>query len=260
MNNGNIESSKTSNAQLNHRQKQDLKNTQGSAATSNTNKTAVKRLIFITMIIGICLFGSAGTTAWLHGWIFMVSYVLVLMTLTGLVFSASPELVEERMSAASKAKSWDKVIVPILAMVLPLLSVVLAGLDRRFGWTQQSIGMVTLFIVIIVMIGGCALTVWAMHVNRFFSSHVRIQSDRGHYVISNGPYQWIRHPGYTGSIIYNIAVPVLLGSFPALGVGVAFALLMSIRTALEDSTLQAELPGYQEYVAKVRWRLIPYIW
>ena len=104
------------------------------------------------------------------------------------------------------------------------------------------------------------LTIWAMRVNRFFSSYVRIQSDRRHYVISDGPYRWVRHPGYTGSIMYNVAAPVLLGSFPALAVGVVFALLMTIRTALEDSTLRTELAGYEEYAAKTHWRLLPFIW
>ena len=95
---------------------------------------------------------------------------------------------------------------------------------------------------------------------RCFSSHVRIQSDLGHYVVSDGPYRRVRHPGYTGSIMFNVAAPVLLGSFPALAVGIVFTLLMVIRTALEDSTLQNELQGYDEYAKKTRWRLLPFIW
>ena len=155
--------------------------------------------------------------------------------------------------------SKDRVIVPVVAIVLPLLSVVLAGLDHRYGWTDDF-SMPAIVIALAVMITGGALTMWAMHVNRFFSSHVRIQSDRGHHAVTSGPYRWIRHPGYTGSIMFNVAAPVLLGSFPALGAGIIFALLMAIRTALEDKTLHNELPGYDEYAIKTRWRLLPFIW
>ena len=225
----------------------------------STTKKAIGRLCFITVLVGLCLFGTAGTIFWINGWVFMIAYVLVLITLTGLVFHSSSELVRERMEASHKAKSWDKVIVPVLAMVLPLLAIILAGFDHRYGWTLDF-GTVTILTALAVMLIGNALTIWAMRVNRFFSSHVRIQSDRGHYVVTNGPYQWVRHPGYTGSIIFNLAAPVLLNSFAALAVGFIFALLMAIRTALEDITLRNELSGYDEYTKKTRWRLLPFIW
>jgi len=226
---------------------------------TQTKRKALIRMIFITIMIALCLFLSAGTIAWWNGWVFLGSYVLVLLTLTGLVFRSSPELVKERMNAAPKAKSWDKVIVPFLAMILPLLAVIVSGLDHRFGWTT-SIKLTAMITALIAMLLGNGLTIWAMRVNPFFSSHVRIQSDRGHSVISNGPYRLVRHPGYTGSIIYNLGGPILLGSYPALWIGIAFTILMIIRTALEDTTLRKELAGYSEYAAKVRWRLIPFIW
>ncbi len=228
-------------------------------SNNSTIKKAIARLCFISLMVALCLFGTAGTISWLNGWIFMIAYMLVLITLTGLIFRSSPELVKERMEASHKAKSWDRVIVPVLAIILPLLSVILAGLDHRFGWTDDF-GILTVLITLTVMIAGSALTMWAMRVNRFFSSHVRIQSDRGHYVITDGPYRWVRHPGYTGSVMFNLAAPLLLGSFPALGAGILFTLLMAIRTILEDKTLQNELPGYYEYAKKNRWRLLPFIW
>ena len=230
----------------------------GDAKRSTVKKT-VGRLCCITILVALCLFGAAGTILWVSGWVFMVSYFLVLITLTRLVFRSSPELVHERMGASHKAKSWDKIIVPILAMVLPLLSVVLAGLDHRFSWSH-GFGMTSKILAFCVMMIGNALTVWAMRVNRFFSSYVRIQSDRGHFVVSNGPYKWVRHPGYTGSIMFNVASPVLIGSFPAVAVDVVFGLLMTIRTVLEDATLRAELSGYDAYSKKTRWRLFPLIW
>jgi protein-S-isoprenylcysteine O-methyltransferase Ste14 len=96
--------------------------------------------------------------------------------------------------------------------------------------------------------------------NRFFSPTVRIQSDRGHQVISGGPYQIIRHPGYSGWILQMLAAPLALGSWWGLIPGLLSACLYGIRTALEDRTLHRELPGYTDYAARVRYRLLPGIW
>ena len=99
-----------------------------------------------------------------------------------------------------------------------------------------------------------------MKANRFFSSHFSIQSDRGHTVASQGPYAIVRHPGYLGMVAGSVALPALLGSVPALGVGVLSACLGVLRTAFEDRALQAELPGYREYARQVRYRLLPRVW
>ncbi len=235
------------------------KNEPKTESSKVNQKKAFTRLALITIIIFLCLFGSAGTLSWWNGWLFMASYILVLLTLTGFVLNKNPDLVAERMNAAGKAKPWDRIIVPVLALVLPLLSVVLAGLDHRFAWTAPFRRMV-IIIAFTIMIIGNALTFLAMKTNPFFSSHVRIQDDRGHRVISSGPYRFVRHPGYTGSILYNMAVPIFLESFPALWVGIAFSILMVFRTILEDRTLKTELPGYREYADQVRRRLIPFIW
>ena len=99
-----------------------------------------------------------------------------------------------------------------------------------------------------------------MIANAYFSTAVRIQTDRGHTVCRTGPYRYVRHPGYLGFILQSIAVPILLGSLWALVPGIVAAALMVVRTALEDRTLQAELLGYQQYSREVRYRLIPGIW
>ncbi len=110
------------------------------------------------------------------------------------------------------------------------------------------------------MAAGVAITAWAMAVNPFFSSVVRIQTDRGHHVVAAGPYRYVRHPGYAGMELVTLAGPILLGTLwglvPAAVVGGAFAL----RAALEDRTLRDELPGYTAYAASVRSRLLPGIW
>jgi protein-S-isoprenylcysteine O-methyltransferase Ste14 len=204
------------------------------------------------------LFGTAGTCRWWNGWAFMAVFTAATALATA-VFRRSPDLLEERRTAAKKAKAWDKALVPVLAVFLPFISLVLAALDRRFDWTR-SVSEAASLIALVVAIGGVALTFWAMAANRFFSSHVRIQDDRGHVVVSGGPYARIRHPGYAGAGLYCLAAPVLLGSLVAFWVGLATVPLWILRTVLEDRTLNEELSGYREYAAKVRYRLVPSLW
>jgi protein-S-isoprenylcysteine O-methyltransferase Ste14 len=99
-----------------------------------------------------------------------------------------------------------------------------------------------------------------MYINKFFSSVVRIQKDRGHKVIQDGPYKYVRHPGYVGIFFLAPAVPLILGSIWGLIPSGLFIIAIIIRTYLEDKTLHKELEGYKEYAKKVKYRLIPGIW
>ncbi len=224
----------------------------------SANGKAIFQAVTTCLVVGGLLFGSAGTLRWLNGWLFIIAYVALVVSLTGF-FSKSPELIKERVTAAKKAKPWDKVLFAMLAAVLPLVYVVLAGLDQRYGWTAPFPFAVTA-ITFVVMVASNILTFWAMWVNKFFSSHVRIQKDRGHKVVTDGPYRFIRHPGYTGGIIYNLSAPLVLGSFVAVWCGVTILILFVVRTVLEDKTLQKELKGYRQYAAKVRYKLVPLVW
>jgi protein-S-isoprenylcysteine O-methyltransferase Ste14 len=217
------------------------------------------RLLAFTLLTALSLFLPAGTLRWWNAWVFMGIGVALVGLLTGIVFRKSPELVQERATAASRAKAWDRVLVPMLAGVLPFLSNILAGLDRRLGWSTACDPAQSLAAGV-VMLAGMTLTFRAMQANKFFSSHVRIQHDRGHTVVREGPYRFLRHPGYAGTILYNLAAPLLLGSLVALWVGVVIAFLFVVRTILEDRVLLRELPGYREYAARVRYRLVPRLW
>jgi protein-S-isoprenylcysteine O-methyltransferase Ste14 len=104
------------------------------------------------------------------------------------------------------------------------------------------------------------LGAWAMAVNEHFELLVRIQTDRGHRVVTSGPYRIVRHPGYLAAIVGGLTSPLILGSLWAFAPVVAGALLFTARTALEDRTLREELAGYQEYAARTRHRLLPGIW
>jgi protein-S-isoprenylcysteine O-methyltransferase Ste14 len=140
-----------------------------------------------------------------------------------------------------------------------LVRYVVAGLDQRYGWTgglplAAQIGALALCVL------GYAVFVWATASNTFFSQIVRIQSERGHAVVTGGPYRYVRHPAYAGAILYELAVPILLASWWAWIVSGLSAILLILRTALEDRTVQAELTGYADYARQVRYRLLPGIW
>jgi protein-S-isoprenylcysteine O-methyltransferase Ste14 len=224
---------------------------------TDTVKATLQAVVTCAVVTGL-VFGSAGTLSWWNGWLFVVAYCSLIVVTTGF-FSKSPELVKERWTAGKKAKTWDRGLVVLMAVVLPLLNVLLAGLDHRLGWTgEMPVAVVVASFFLMLISSG--LMFWAVRVNPFFSSHVRIQSDRGQKVVSDGPYRYVRHPGYTGAITFNLAAPVVLGSLVAVWVGMAMLLVIVLRTVLEDKMLQSELPGYKEYAAGVRYRLIPFLW
>jgi protein-S-isoprenylcysteine O-methyltransferase Ste14 len=134
-----------------------------------------------------------------------------------------------------------------------------AGLDHRFNWSPEFPLWLSVVGFIFISLG-YAFAAWAFIENRFFSSVVRIQVDRGHVVCDSGPYRIVRHPGYAGNILPLLGIVLALSSLWTI-IPAAVALVIAvIRTALEDQTLQEELPGYQEYARRVRFRLFPGIY
>ena len=154
------------------------------------------------------------------------------------------------------AKAWDKVLAPLMALSIGFPLVIVAGLDHRYGWSPEfPLWLIVLGFILISL--GYAFATWALAENRFFSSVVRIQTDRGHVVCDSGPYRIVRHPGYAGSILSLPGIVLALCSVWTL-IPAAVALIIAvIRTSLEDQTLQEELPGYRDYAQRVRYRLIP---
>ncbi|MEW5852391.1 MAG: isoprenylcysteine carboxylmethyltransferase family protein [Myxococcota bacterium] len=209
-------------------------------------------------VFALVLVGTAGTAGWWQAWAFVAASTVAVAALHVLVFDANPDLVRERATAGALAPAWDRHLVRGMNLSLPLM-LALAGLDHRSGWTPAW-GMAPSLAALVCLVVGNAITLQAMRANAFFSSHVRIQRDRNHVPVGNGPYACVRHPGYAGAVLYNLAAAVLLGSVPALVVAGVFVVLVVIRTALEDATLTRELPGYAEYARRVRSRLVPLLW
>jgi len=213
------------------------------------------QLLLVDIVTGVCLFVGAGTIQWF--------YAVVYIALCGMVtllapFVAPLEILAERGSKKRNVEKWDKVIAKLL--VLSGFSIyVIAGLDFRWRWTPDLSTTWHVWAIILFLLG-FALMVWAMSANRFFSTAVRIQFERGHEVCMTGPYRYVRHPGYLGMITYYLVTPIFLGSLWAMIPALATMILFVIRTVLEDKTLIKKLPGYKDYTVRTRYRLIPGIW
>jgi protein-S-isoprenylcysteine O-methyltransferase Ste14 len=222
------------------------------------NRALRKRVMQIgasLVILAAILFASAGRVDWVWAWTYLGASVANII----INFFLMPrELIAERAQPKENVKKWDKVITTLT--IFPTLAMLLiAGFDQRFNWSGSFDPLVQM-IALAVMIVGQGLTTWAMASNKFFSTVVRIQTERGHQVVTAGPYHYVRHPGYVGFIIINIVTPIILGSWWALICTAMIICLFVARAALEDRTLQNELSGYKEYAAQVRYRLLPGVW
>jgi protein-S-isoprenylcysteine O-methyltransferase Ste14 len=213
--------------------------------------------IFFVLIAAI-LFLTAGRLNWMWAWVYLGVCLVSVLINASIMLRTSPETIAER-GRPQETKDWDKVVGGLWGVAIYFALPLVAGLDVRFGWTRD-LGVAWHVAGVVVLAVGLGFSAWAMIANAYFSTAVRIQSDRGHTVCSTGPYRFVRHPGYVGFILQSMSVPFLLGSLWALIPGITATVLMIIRTSLEDRTLQAELPGYQDYVQKVRYRLVPGIW
>ena len=232
-------------------------------ATQLTNKSTTKRQLWLRGVVGpLVMFGllflSAGRWDYWQGWLYIGISVVILL-LMAVWLSPQAELIEERLHPGAGMKEWDKVYFAI-STPMYVLCLVVAGLDvGRFGWTGALAPWVYALSYLLYLLGQ-GIFLWARYVNHYFSSVVRIQLDRGQTVCRAGPYRYVRHPGYIGGILFALAMPLLLGSIWALLPQIVAAGLLVWRTALEDRTLQAELPGYVDYVNATRYRLLPGLW
>lgn len=215
------------------------------------------RLTLYILFLAVILFLSAGRLYWPTAWVFLGVYVAIILIT---IFLVDPELIEERTHIRAGVKKWDMVVAGLAIIFLMPSTLIVAGLDvGRFGWSPAFPVWVQV-LALLAYIAGSAIGSWAMATNKFFSTFVRIQKERGHYVVTGGPYRYVRHPGYTGAIVASISLPLLLGSLWALIPATAGVCVLVIRTVFEDSTLKKELEGYSEYAGRVRYRLLPGIW
>jgi len=216
------------------------------------------RLTVVYALHGCALLLCGSDLAWWQGWAVSLLFVSVGIGSRWWAERRHPGLMAERAQVlkAPGVKPWDRILAPVMALSLGLPLFIVAGLDHRFGWSPHF--PIWLNVIGLVLAGaGYAFGSWAFAENRFFSALVRIQSERGHVVCDTGPYRIVRHPGYAGNTLPPFAMVAALGSVWTL-IPAAVALVVTlVRTALEDRTLQEELPGYPQYAHRVPYRLWP---
>jgi protein-S-isoprenylcysteine O-methyltransferase Ste14 len=213
------------------------------------------QVLLTYLVLATILFLSSGDLAWAWAWAYLGVGLGILIT-NMLILPA--ELIAERGRPRDNVKRWDRVLTSIAG--LPTLAVpIVAGLDQRYGWSPQLVPTIHLIGLAFFALGQ-GLFSWAMASNKYFSTLVRIQMDRGHAVATGGPYRYIRHPGYAGYSVSFLAMSLALGSLWALIPAGLLACLLVLRTSLEDRTLRDELPGYKQYCEQVRYHLLPGLW
>ena len=216
------------------------------------------RHFFGTIIFFAVIFVSAGRIDYPQGLIY-VSVGLIMAILNYTVLRIDSELLKERSKPGEGTKTWDKAILG-LSFLVTISMYIIAGLDSgRFHWSPEFHWSICL-LGIILTASGQLLFLIAQKQNRFFSSTVRIQTDREHVVCETGLYKTVRHPAYLGSVIQAAGFPLLFGSLWSIIPVSVLIFLFIIRTALEDRTLRNELKGYPEYSDKTRYKIIPFVW
>jgi protein-S-isoprenylcysteine O-methyltransferase Ste14 len=218
----------------------------------------ILQLLALVLLQAVILFISAGTVFWPAGWWYIGLYVVMLAAASFIMIPNRREVIEERSKDTQGGKRWDQWLTRL--MIIPSLGLlVVCGLDYRFEWTAPLPPWLRLTGGLL-FVGGYAIVLWAMYTNKFFAKIVRIQTERGHAAVTDGPYRTIRHPGYLGMTLSMLGAVFVLDSLYGLTCFALYLILIVFRTTLEDRTLRAELPGYKEYATRTRYRVLPGIW
>jgi protein-S-isoprenylcysteine O-methyltransferase Ste14 len=218
-------------------------------------------VVVVYVSIPLALFACVGDFGWWQAWIYSLLIVAAGIGARLWAERRHPGLMAERQDVeiVQSAKAWDKVLAPAMALSLGHPLVIVAGLDHRFGWSPDfPVWLNVLGLMLIAL--GYAFATWAFAENRYFFSVVSIRTDRGHVVCDTGPYRIVRHPGYAGNLLPLLGIVLALSSVWALVPAAVAVIITVLRTALEDKTLQDELPGYRDYTQRVRYRLVPGIY
>lgn len=220
----------------------------------------VVRTLLLHVAIGAVLFVAGGDWQWPQAWLFLIEFLVAAFAISFWLARHDPALLEQRLTLLRRAdqKAWDRIL--ISALVIAFFGwLALIALDaRRFGWSHVPIALQVLGAFGIAL---CMIVTWqTFRFNSFAVPQARIQAERAQHVISDGPYKYIRHPMYAGTLPFFIGVPLMLGSFWGLAVTPLFVIALAVRAVGEERMLRRELAGYDDYTRKVRFRLVPGLW
>jgi protein-S-isoprenylcysteine O-methyltransferase Ste14 len=218
------------------------------------------RTLISLLILGLVLFAAAGSLDWPAAWIYLLLFAA--SSLGGGFWLArhDPELLKERLGSLfqREQKPWDRIFMGAM-LALWVSWLVLMGLDaRRYHWSAVPLYANIAGLALICL--GAWLVWLTFKTNSYAAPVVKIQRERAHRVVSEGPYAYVRHPMYAGALLFLLGMPLLLGSWWGLAAGAGFIVLIAVRAMLEERTLAAELDGYSDYAKRVRYRLVPHIW
>jgi protein-S-isoprenylcysteine O-methyltransferase Ste14 len=209
--------------------------------------------------MGALLLIPAGTLHWPAAWVFLVTIAVISIASGWWLAMTDPELLAERMRVAGQQDQpvADKIFMLVLGIVL-VVWLIAMGLEHRQDGPAFPISLQVLGFAMLLL--STLFIMWVMHENSFAAPVVKVQRERGHHVISTGPYAWVRHPMYSGGILFCVGIPLLLGSWWGLLISPIFAVLFAVRAGIEERELIAGLPGYSDYATRVRYRLVPGVW
>jgi protein-S-isoprenylcysteine O-methyltransferase Ste14 len=227
---------------------------------SSVTKRFLLRTVLYLVFLGVILFGAAGTFAWPEAWIYLALSGAV--SFGGGLWLArhDPGLLAERLGSLIQRdqKGWDKLFMSVM-LALWIGWLVLIPLDaKRYHWSDVPLALQIAGFALIC--AGSYLVGLTFRENSYAAPVVKIQKERGHRVVTTGPYAYVRHPMYAGALFFVVGAPLLLGSWWGLAGAAGLVLLIGIRAVLEERTLKAELDGYADYATRVRYRLVPHLW
>jgi protein-S-isoprenylcysteine O-methyltransferase Ste14 len=214
---------------------------------------------FFVVGMGVVLFATAGTLHWPAAWVYLATSAILGPACGLWLAQTDPGLLAERMrlTARDEQPAADKKFM-LVFVVVAFVWFVAMGLDRRMHASDVPLALQVLGLAMYLLSTGFVM--WVFHENSFAAPVVKVQAERHHHVISTGPYAFVRHPMYSAIMLFFVGVPLLLGSWWGLAMAPLFAVLFAIRSRIEERALIAGLPGYADYAARVRYRLVPGIW
>ncbi len=213
------------------------------------------REVFGVFFIAALLLGVSQRVDWLGAWCLIGVYAVWVGATLALLLPRDPALLAERAKRSTGPYTADTIALAVFGVAV-MGRLILPALEVRAGGSG-SFGPLAMAVGVLLCAAGYGLVLWAMMANTFFAKVLRMQTERDHHVVTGGPYRYVRHPGYLGAILFELGTPLVLGSRWALLPVLVGSLAMLIRTGMEDRVLQRELPGYADYAARTRWRLLP---
>jgi protein-S-isoprenylcysteine O-methyltransferase Ste14 len=236
----------------------------GVTSITMERKTSLKSKLLLRLPLGVIvvaalLFIPAGSLKFWQGWAYMACFFIPLLFSFCYLYRHDPQLLERRMQVKEKVR--EQKLFQALSPLIFSFTLLLSGLDHRFGWSRTSLRPVPLWLTLLsqaLLLGGILLIFWVMKVNSFASRTVQVEA--GQTVISSGPYRLVRHPMYSGGLVMYLSTPLALGSYVALPAFALFIPLIVFRLLNEEKVLRQELPGYAEYCLRTRFRLLPLVW